>query len=65
MNSKEYRRARVLAAQQGWTVEHTRGGHERWLAPDGAIVIMASTPSDKRAWLNARAALRRAGLEGI
>lgn len=45
-------------------VEHklTRRGHHKVYAP-GGIYVMAGTPSDNRAILNVKAALRRRGLE--
>jgi hypothetical protein len=52
----------ALAHRLEWTVTHTRSGHLRWQAPDGAYVITASTPGDRRAVRNERARLRRAGL---
>lgn len=60
------KRARPLvraALAQGWRVEVTGGNHLRLLPPHGRPVFMAATPSDHRSVLNARATLRRAGLE--
>lgn len=60
---KEIARLRRLAEDCGWTVEHTRGNHLRWLPPDGgSFVISSATPSDHRALLNLRAHLRQRGL---
>ena len=52
----------ALAYRLQWTVTHTRSGHLRWQAPDGQVVVTASTSGDRRAALNERARLRRAGL---
>lgn len=53
----------VRAAQaEGWEVTKTRGGHWKFKAPNGDVIFTGSTPSDKRAWLNVRAHLRRHGL---
>jgi hypothetical protein len=49
--------------RQGWTVELRRSGHYRCLGPAGQIYFAASTPSDCRSLLNARAALRRLGAD--
>lgn len=45
---------------EGWTVEHTKGDHLRWTAPNGNFVFSASTPSDQRGYRNHIAYLRRA-----
>ncbi|MGV8845799.1 MAG: hypothetical protein ACOH1Y_11495 [Propionicimonas sp.] len=50
------------AARQGWVVTPTRGNHIKWLAPSGAIVFSASTPSDVRAYRNMASDLRKRGL---
>lgn len=56
---------RKLATRAGWRVERTGSGHWSFKSPDLAVapIIVASTPSDHRSMLNARAALRRAGLD--
>ena len=58
--------ARRLALRQGWRIV-VRGGHLKWYPPDPALpmVVTATTRSDRRAWKNARAWLRRSGLEGV
>lgn len=59
---KEMRELVKALEAQGFTVEQTRGKH--WLvrnAEGQAVCTMANTPSDGRGWLNAIAALRRAG----
>jgi predicted RNA binding protein YcfA (HicA-like mRNA interferase family) len=48
------------ASACGWQVTRTRGGHWRLRHPGGVVVVMSSTPSDRRALLNFRAQLRRA-----
>lgn len=50
------------ARESGFTVEQTRGGHVRYTAPTGQVVIDASTPSDHRGTKNTRARLKRIGL---
>jgi hypothetical protein len=50
-----------LAEEQGWRVEKTHGGHYRWLAPSGAIVVSSSTMSDHRGLQNHLSHLKRAG----
>lgn len=50
----------VEASHAGWTVARTGGDHIRFLAPSGAIVFGASTPSDRYATTNCRAELSRA-----
>jgi hypothetical protein len=47
------------AAALGYAAEPTAGSHIRFTHPSGALVHAASTPSDRRAWLNTRADLRR------
>lgn len=50
---------------QGATVTPTQKNHYKVVPPDpdAEIVIMPGTASDHRSWNNAKAALRRAGLE--
>jgi hypothetical protein len=48
-----------LAAELGYTASPTAGGHIRFVHECGAMVHAASTPSDRRAWANARSDLRR------
>lgn len=51
------------AADAGFTVKRTRGGHVRLVPPGGGETIVApSTPSDHRSLKNTRAVLKRAGL---
>jgi len=48
-----------------WEASRTRGGHIRLRHPQAAHdVILAATPSDRRALLNAKAQMRRALREG-
>lgn len=59
----ELRRIAQSAREAGWTVEFTRNGHLRFLAPDGdGIVVTGSTPSDTRSVKNCVARLRQHGL---
>jgi len=59
-DAKALRKALVA---QGWSVEQTKNGHYRAIPPDPDmdIVIMAGTPSDRRALQNDIARLRRNG----
>jgi predicted RNA binding protein YcfA (HicA-like mRNA interferase family) len=50
----------VYAANNGWLVMRTNGGHLRFTKPGRPIIHTSSTPSDRRAWLNALAMLTRA-----
>ncbi len=54
-----------VAVKQGWRVEIGRNQHLRFCPPDKdrRPVVVSATPSDRRAMLNARANLRRQGLE--
>lgn len=59
-------RAMIAAAEQqeGWDVHRRpKTGHIMFVAPCGARVLSASTPSDWRGTLNLRARLRRLGLQ--
>lgn len=51
------------ATAAGWTIRRTRRGHLVWIGPDGLRLVTGSTPGDRRATRNHRAALRRAGLK--
>lgn len=48
-------------AKQGWIIETTKGGHIKLKPPTGMVVIVASTPSDRRALANTRSLCRRSG----
>lgn len=61
--NKEYKPLVALAQEQGWDVRIGSGGHLRFESPRGQLVFTAQTPSDRRSLLNARACLRRAGLD--
>jgi hypothetical protein len=50
----------IYAADHGWQISLTRGGHLRLTKPGRGPVFTSSTPSDHRAYLNALAMLRRA-----
>jgi hypothetical protein len=52
-----------IKALPGWHVIYRRGGHYLVINPEGARCFMPSTPSDRRAVLNARAHLRRLGAD--
>lgn len=50
----------IYAADHGWQISLTHGGHLRFTKPGRGPVFTSSTPSDRRAYLNALAMLRRA-----
>lgn len=50
----------VYAANNGWLVMRTNGGHLRFTKPGRSIIHTSSTPSDRRAVHNAVAMLARA-----
>jgi predicted RNA binding protein YcfA (HicA-like mRNA interferase family) len=61
--NKDTKRLFKSLEEQGFEVTQTRNGHYR-IRKDGRwVAIMAGTPSDRRAWLNAIAQLRRAGFQ--
>ncbi len=63
MRRKWRKLVRTLEAQ-GCAVTKAGSGHWRVRCPSGALVFVSDSPSDeKRAWLNVRADLRRAGVE--
>ena len=63
-SQKQLKELIKTARAQGWTVQQTRKGHWWFRPPDPTAgqVLLAGTPSDHRAWRNATAKLRRAGL---
>lgn len=65
MASKDTRALIRELRSQGWTVRRARSGHYRAANPaTGATVTIASTPhGGKRAHLNGRAWLRKAGAD--
>ncbi|MAY27032.1 type II toxin-antitoxin system HicA family toxin [Sodalis sp. RH20] len=48
-----------FALKEGWEVVRTSGGHLKFTKPGLPPIYTGSTPSDRRAGLNARARLRR------
>src|SRR5690606_11515837 len=50
----------IYAADHGWQISLTHGGHLRFTKPGRGPVFTSSTPSDHRAYLNALTMLRRA-----
>jgi len=60
---KDLKALRRKALDAGWRVGINGSGHVVFKAPSGETIIMPFSPSDRRAKLNARARLRRAGLE--
>lgn len=55
----------VYARRSGWAVRFTNGGHLRFSKPGRPIIHTSSTPSDRRAYLNALAMLRRADRQAL
>lgn len=47
--------------EDGWQVEHTKGGHYKLTSPRGGVVFAGSTPSDHRAIRNVERYLKREG----
>jgi hypothetical protein len=57
-----FRELAVRAIVAGWTLERTGSGH--WKIKHGAsALVIPQTPSDHRAWMNARAHARRLGID--
>lgn len=56
-----------LAERQGWEVRMGGNGHWHFISPAGMRITTPSTPGggNPRKFLNVRAALRKAGLEGL
>jgi predicted RNA binding protein YcfA (HicA-like mRNA interferase family) len=57
-----FRAVARAARRAGWEISRTRSDHLRWRAPDGTVIVTASTPSCPAGSRNAIARLRRAGL---
>lgn len=60
---KDLRKLVKAAEAQGFTTRTARTNHVQFFAPGErrACACFASTPSDKRSWLNSLADLKRAG----
>ncbi|NUP12907.1 MAG: hypothetical protein HOW73_43260 [Polyangiaceae bacterium] len=52
----------VAEETEGWRVETTRGGHLRFIPPQGEPIIAAGTPGSSKALVALRSKLRRLGL---
>ena len=61
----EWKKLVKEARNQGWRVEQGRKGQLKLIPPqpDRDMVVLHRTPSDRRAFRNAVAELRRRGLE--
>lgn len=59
---RELRTLAFAATIAGWSITVTGKTHLKWKSPTGAMVVTASTPSDRRTMLNVRGDLRRNGL---
>lgn len=53
----------LVCLSQGWRAEYTAGDHIRVFPPKGSPISTSQTASDRRAYLNWRGQLRRAGLD--
>lgn len=53
------------AIAQGWRVRKLKSGHWMFLSPNTAVapIVFSGTPSDYRAILNFKAALKRSGFK--
>ncbi len=61
--NKDIKKLVMACDEQGFTVTYRSSGHPVVSHPDGRhITDLASTPSERRGWLNALAKLKRAGL---
>jgi len=60
---KDLKRLIRLAKRAGWEVLRSGGGHLKFISPTGAITFCSWSPRGHRAFADARANLRRAGLE--
>ena len=49
-----------FAQSSGWAVQQTRKLHLKFTKPGRQPVFTSGTPSDRRAWLNAKAQLSQA-----
>ena len=63
MDAKDLRKLIAACEAQGFTVRVTSKQHRQIRDAHGQVVaVVAGTPSDHRAWRNALAHLKRAGL---
>jgi len=60
--TEEQRSLYKKAKKQGWTVERTHGGHNKWVSPRGQFTIHATSTSDRKSVYNLRSELRKLGL---
>lgn len=61
MTPREWRRhVRELAAEHGYTVTLSPGGHLRLDKPGRPVIFTSASSSDHRMWKNLRAEMRRA-----
>lgn len=59
MSASDYRKLFKALKKDGWTVEKTRGGHFKCVAPDGTTLITPGSASDHRSFNNFLGDLRR------
>jgi hypothetical protein len=60
---KDMRKLIRQAEAQGWVVKYGGGGHLKFLAPGGGIVVSPGTASDYRSMRNHVALMKRLGFE--
>jgi hypothetical protein len=60
---KDFASLEKTAVAQGWKVLSTNGGHKKWLAPAGGIVISGSTESDPRGIKNHLSRMNKLGFK--
>lgn len=61
--NSEMRKLLRAAKASGCRIERARTGHIKVHAPSGGFTVLATTPSDRRGFLNARSRLRRLGVD--
>lgn len=61
MSSSDYKKVRKEAQRQGWTITKTANGEFLRSPVSNVDVLAHMTPSDRRAWANFLAEMRRQG----
>lgn len=49
------------AIKQGWRVEQTKGGHLKWMSPNGGFTFSGVTPSKTDGFIKHKNTLRKLG----
>jgi len=64
--AKKFREVRKALRKAGWMLVRTKGDHERWRSPDGAVVVTVAGQDNKDVPVGTLKSIRQStGLEEL